>query len=106
MRSDFSTSNPNLHRLYVSYAQEELMLYDEMIRNLNEFSRVNPSIMAGLIHQERANLIKEDAAYREAAWRIMADDLVVIEPFIHGDVAIDDGKVPAKARRLKKHVIK
>jgi hypothetical protein len=46
---DFSTTKPGLHRLYVTYAQDELAVYDRMIRELEEFSRVNPSIMAGII---------------------------------------------------------
>ncbi len=73
---DFSTSNARLHRLYVRRAQEELVLYAEIIERLSEFSRINPSIMAGMIHKERASLIKSNTAYQEAVWRILVDDLL------------------------------
>lgn len=73
---DVSKENPKLHQLYVRYAQEELLIYQELLDRLRELSRVNPSIMAGLISQERSKLIKSDAAYKEAAWRVLANDFL------------------------------
>lgn len=74
---DFSKDNPKLHRLYVLYAQEELKVINEAIEKLESLSRVNPHIIAGQLYQERAKLLKGDAAYQEACWRMLADDLVV-----------------------------
>jgi hypothetical protein len=71
---DLSTENPALHRLYVSYAQEELKIISKFMEELNSLSRVNPSILAGKVWQEQAELLKTDVAYREALWRIEAGD--------------------------------
>jgi hypothetical protein len=87
-RRDFSQSNPRLHRLYVTYAQEDLRDFAEFIERLGDRSRVNCSIMAGLIHEERAKLIRSDAAYQEAAWRLLAGAEIDPEPAGYGFAAV------------------
>lgn len=77
---DFSVKNPKLHRLYVIYAQEDLQIIEEFLERLSEVSRVNMSILAGMVAQERSRLLRSDAAYREALWRITANDLLKEEP--------------------------
>lgn len=92
-RKDFSAVNPRYHRLLVTYAQEDLRDFQQCIDLLtSEHSRVNRSIMAGLIHEERARLIRSDAAYQEAAWRVLAEDEIPYEPAVQaGDKAVACG---------------
>lgn len=78
--SDFRESNPKLHKLYVIYAQDTLNMLAEFIEQLEERSRVTCSIIAGLLVQERDRLIKADAAYQEAAWRILGNSRLEKEP--------------------------
>lgn len=84
---DFRTENPKLHRLYVTYAQEDLQIIDAALEQFNSVSRVNMSIIGGLIHEQRAMLLRSDAAYQEALWRIQANDLLELEVFEHEEVA-------------------
>lgn len=76
---DFRVDNPKLHRLYVTYAQEDLQIIDAVLEQFNSVSRVNMSIISGLIHEQRAMLLLSDAAYREALWRIQANNLLEAE---------------------------
>lgn len=71
--------NKGLHKLYTIYAQEELQIIEEFILRLNELSRINPSMLAGIVFEYKANLIKSDTAYQEAAWRWSANDLLIEE---------------------------
>lgn len=80
---DFREENPSLHRLYVTYAQEDLQIINNALEQFNSVSRVNMSIIGGLIWSERAKLLQEDVAYQEAAWRLQADCLLQPEPHDH-----------------------
>lgn len=73
---DFRIENPKLHRLYVLYAQEDLQIIDEALEQFNSVSRVNMSIIGGLIHEQRCMLLRSDEAYKEALWRVQANDLL------------------------------
>lgn len=77
---DFRITNPKLHKLYVTYAQEDLQIMAEAIESFVSVSRVSMTICAGLIQEQRALLLKSDAAYQEALWRIQANDLLESEP--------------------------
>lgn len=77
---DFREENPKLHRLHVIYAQEDLQIINAVLEQFNAVSRVNMNIIGGMIWQERAKLLQEDAAYQEAAWRLQADCLLLPEP--------------------------
>jgi hypothetical protein len=46
------------------------------LQQLKETSQITNLILAGIIHDHRANEIKQRASYREAAWRILANDLL------------------------------
>lgn len=77
---DFRESNPKLHRLYVIYAQEDLQIIDKALEEFGSISRVNISIIGGLIHERRSMLLREDAAYQEALWRIQSNTLLEPDP--------------------------
>ena len=64
--------NPGLHRLYVGYAYEDLTEMMQFVENMLAFSRVNAMLTASLIQQEIQRLVKEDAAYFEAAAMLYA----------------------------------
>jgi hypothetical protein len=82
-KNDFSVSNPKLHDLYVTYAQEDLKILNEAIEQLSSVSRVDMSILAGMLYNEKARLIKENAAWKEAVWRLEANDLLILEDEIN-----------------------
>lgn len=84
---DFRESKPKLHRLYVTYAQEDLQIIDAALEQFNSVSRVNMSIIGGLIYEQRAMLLKSDAAYQEALWRIQANDMLEPEILEHKEFA-------------------
>lgn len=83
---DFRVSNPKLHRLYVTYAQEDLQIIDAALEQFNQVGRVNMSIIGGLIHEQRSMLLKSDTAYQEALWRIKANDLLEPEVLEHKEL--------------------
>lgn len=89
--SDFSVSKPGLHRLYVYWAQDHLQVIGEMLDRLHEYSNVNMSQIAAAISNERAMLLRTNAAYREACWRLQSGDLLT-----HREVGLpeDAGKAP------------
>jgi hypothetical protein len=79
MTEDFTITNPSLHKRYVISAQNNLLMWAGFLQILEETSQVTNSILAGIIHDYRANEIKQRASYREAAWRILANDLLLDE---------------------------
>ena len=77
MIEDFTITNPSLHKRYVISAQNNLLMWAGFLQILEETSQVTNSILAGIIHDHRANEIKQRASYREAAWRILANDFLL-----------------------------
>jgi hypothetical protein len=75
--SDYSESNPGLHRLYVFWAQDHLKMIGEFLDRCAEYSNVNINIIAGAVAEQRAILLRTNAAYREACWRLQSGDLVL-----------------------------
>jgi hypothetical protein len=61
--------NPGLHNLYVGYAMEELEVIEQFIHEMEQFSRVTASILAGGLKEKVAEQCKLDAAWFEAAGR-------------------------------------
>lgn len=74
--SDFSVSNPKLHKLYTYWAQDHLKMIGEFLDRCAEYSNVHMSMLAGAIAEHRAMLIRTNAAYREACWRLQSGDLI------------------------------
>lgn len=74
--SDYSESNPGLHRLYVFWAQDHLKMIGEFLDRCAEYSNVHINIIAGTVAEQRAILLRTNAAYREACWRLQSGDLV------------------------------
>lgn len=68
-QNDFRKSNPKLHLLHVTYAMEELEVLEEFIERLSDFSRVNSSIIAGMVNEEVQKNCSRDAAWFEAVGR-------------------------------------
>lgn len=91
--SDFSTSNPKLHRLYVYWAQDHLKMIGEFLDRCAEYNNFNISMLTGAIAEHRAILIRTNAAYREACWRLQSGDLIK-----HNDVHLpEDGNAKIAA---------
>jgi hypothetical protein len=70
--SDFRTTNPALHNLYVRGAYEDLHLAKEAIAALEARLRVPASIMAAALRQAMVEEIESDAAFFEAAALLFA----------------------------------
>jgi len=70
MEVDYRKTNPNLHKLYVNYAMEDLKIINEALEAFNSVSRINMKIIAGMIYGEKIKLIKESVAYQEALIRL------------------------------------
>lgn len=70
--SDFSQSNPALHELYVNTAMVHLKQVNEFLDTMWEHSNTNASDFATVVYQVRQSKIDNDAAYRDAAARLMA----------------------------------
>jgi hypothetical protein len=64
---DFSVDNPGLHKLYTGYALETLEVLDRAIEEFDSHSRVDSSILCGVLMRERAKLVANDKAYQDAA---------------------------------------
>lgn len=64
--------NPELHKLYVSYALEQLSVIQEFLETMGEFSRVSASILASSLQQAMQQEIMQDAAWFEAAALLFA----------------------------------
>ena len=73
---DFTITNPSLHKGDVISAQNNLIMWAGFLQQLKETSQITNLILAGIIDNYRANEIKQRASYREAAWRILANDLL------------------------------
>jgi hypothetical protein len=67
MKSDFSQTNPEQHKLYVEYAYDVLSVLDEALKAFEEHFRTDSFIAIDKILQIRNDMIEEDAAYRDAA---------------------------------------
>ena len=86
IKSDFSQSNPRLHALYVNWAMQHLLVINEFIDQLDDFSNLYMLDTAVAVRAERAKLIDNNAAYRDAAARLMAGH----EPVNNEDVIMND----------------
>lgn len=88
--SDFSESNPKLHRLYVYWAQDHMKMIGEFLDRCAEYSNVHMHMLAGAITEHRAMLIRTNAAYREACWRLQSGDLLPNRDVqLEGEAAIE-----------------
>lgn len=74
--SDFSASNSGLHKLYTYWAQDHLKMIGEFLDRCAEYNNVDMLMLAGAIAEHRAMLIRTNAAYREACWRLQSGDLL------------------------------
>ncbi len=74
MQRDLSTTNPGLHNLYVGWAMMHLDTINDTIEELDNYSNTSLFGVTNAMRAERAKLIKGDAAYRDAAARLMAGD--------------------------------
>lgn len=72
IKLDVSQSNPKLHQLYVSWAMQHLLTINAFIDRLDDFSSLNMLDMSIAVRAERAKLIDNNTAYRDAAARLMA----------------------------------
>lgn len=63
---DHSKSNPSLHALYVKNACGALALIDRAIRELENRHSLSLLGMISAMRTERARLLREEAAYRDA----------------------------------------
>lgn len=64
---DWRESNPELHQLYVNTALDILETVGDALVRLDDFSNWNASQFATELRKTRAKLVKEDAAFFEAA---------------------------------------
>lgn len=62
-----SEENPELHLLYVRWAMHHLTVVDNAVKELYDFSNINTSFLANTLLEAMQKLVKEDAAYRDAA---------------------------------------
>lgn len=62
MTKDFSKTNPSLHRLYVIWAQYDLQIINNAIEQISEVSRIDMSILAGTLAEERAKIASDHAS--------------------------------------------
>lgn len=76
---DYSKTNPALHYLYVTTAMEHLVALRSAIKKLSR-ANFNWHGPTDALITERAKLLKENAAYQEAAWRILAGQIVKSRP--------------------------
>lgn len=64
--------NSATYKLHVVWAMQELAVINKAIYDLNSFSRVNPTLVAHKLTEERKHLVTTQPAYQEAAWRMLA----------------------------------
>lgn len=64
--SDFRKSKPNLHMLYVKWACQHLVAIDQCLERLDSFSNLNLADIMVAMQEERAKLLRENAAYADA----------------------------------------
>lgn len=106
-KQDFRQSNPKLHKLYVRWAYETLSVANDAAQQLFDMNKVDASIIAGDINKHIRNLVKENAAYAEAAAMLYAGILLPLEPLSEEFIIKerphscgednDDGSVPDSA---------
>lgn len=78
---DYSKTNPSLHYLYVTWAMQHLNALRVAIKKLSHSSgNSNWDGPVSALIEERAKLLKNDTAYQEAAWRILAGHIVKDRP--------------------------
>lgn len=65
--SDYRVSNPGLHALYVKRAVQTLEDVREALENLDARSQWTSARLANALRVEMQDLIKEDAAFFDAA---------------------------------------
>jgi hypothetical protein len=63
-----------LFELHVGWAMNHLSVINDQIDTLNSFSNINLMDIIGVMHKERAALIRKDPHYAAAAARLMAGD--------------------------------
>ena len=63
---DWRKTNPGLHLLYVKTAVKHLVAIDDMLLKLNDFSNGNMMGAIEALDNERAKLVKTNAAYADA----------------------------------------
>lgn len=64
--SDFRKSNPALHRLYVEWAVNDLMVINQSLARLYAVSRICMLGAAAALQQERDKLVATSAAWADA----------------------------------------
>lgn len=65
------TEPQGLHDLYVTWAMQHLIVIQECLEQM-ERSNFNWMTVNLAIYNARTHLLQTDAAYQEAAWRILA----------------------------------
>lgn len=83
--SDFSESNPGLHKLYVETAARHLGIVDKMMRRLDKESNLNTTDFINALHLVRESKVKHDAAYRDADRIIRSMKGEQLDPESEGD---------------------
>lgn len=81
---DYSRENPALHKLHVDWAYQTMVDLNAAIETFAERSQVDCSILAGLLHEQRAKFLIENQAYRDAAILILCGMTPKGEPHDHG----------------------
>lgn len=66
-KSDYRTENPTLHILYVKMALKNLAIIDRQIQELLNLSNGSVMEMIYAMQNQREKLVKENAAYFDAA---------------------------------------
>lgn len=89
---DFSVENPKLHALYTNWAHHHLLVMNKAIKRLNSFSNLNLGDTVLALVKCRKDLILGNAAYRDAAARIVAG--IEPSPYIE-----DAAMAPAEGNR-------
>lgn len=73
-KSDYSSSNPGLHKLYVNTAMKILTDVNAFIGTMNDYSNLNASDFCGPVWEMRKQKINDDRAFAEAAAKLMAGE--------------------------------
>lgn len=89
---DYRVEKPGLHQLYLKNAIEELLVIQDFVNTMNDFSRVSASIFISHLWQEVQKEIMRDAAWFEAAALIHAK--VDLTKYLHYGRDNDDGFLP------------
>jgi hypothetical protein len=69
-----TVKNPGLHELYTKWAMHHLKAIEDAITKLDSFSKLSLLEIIGAMKEQKAKLISENPAYRDAAAKLFAGE--------------------------------